>query len=290
MVEVKAYAKINLTLDIVGRRENGYHDVDMIMQTVSLYDKISVTVNENESEFLLTCNKENIPTDSSNTAFKAAKLYLEHIGKTCGAIINIEKNIPSQAGLAGGSADGAGVLYALNHYFNNEVPTNEMLTLCSKIGADVPFCYIGGTKLATGIGTTLSHIKNITNFYMVIVKPQINVSTKIAYEKADIRGYKNTFIHSKKMLNYIYNNDVKAIASNLYNDFESIMNLKEVEEVKNIMVNNNSLGACMSGSGSAIYGIFESKQECIECKEVLQNMYNEVFVAHTVNYGCKIVE
>ncbi len=289
-IDVLAPAKINLTLNITGRRDDGYHFVDMVMQTVSLYDEITVEVIEGKSGINLTCDNAVIPTDSSNTAYKAAKYYLEKINRD-DVLVNIRliKNIPSQAGLAGGSTDAAGVVIALNEYFNNALTNVEMLDICSKIGADVPFCLFGGTSLSTGIGTTLKKLKAMPECFVVLTKPYINVSTKLAYELSDKKGYSQE-VHSSKIAKCIDNDDIINLSKNLYNDFEEVMQLPEVDKIKQIMLSQGAIGASMSGSGSTVYSIFTDEKTAKNCVNTLKKEYDEVFLAKPVEKGCIIIK
>ena len=286
-IDVLSPAKINLSLNITGKREDGYHFVDMVMQTISLYDEISVEVIKNSSGINLTCDNADIPTDISNTAYKGAKYYLDEINSDAQVNISIHKNIPAQAGLAGGSSDGAGVLFAMNKAFENKLSQDVMLKLCAKIGADVPFCLVGGTHLATGIGTTLNKIKDMPQCFIVVVKPYINVSTKIAYERSDLKGYSKD-VQSSKIIQDINNENIVSIAKHLYNDFEEVMQLEEVNNIKNIMMNNNAIGASMSGSGPSVYGIFTDIEKAEQCSKELKNQFSEVFITQPVIEGCKI--
>lgn len=286
--KVSAPAKINLTLDITGKREDGYHYVDMIMQSVSLYDEVTVELTDGGGEISLSCNKPDIPCNSKNTAYKAAELFLNELKASYNVKIDICKCIPSQAGLAGGSTDGAAVLFALNYLLGSPLEQSKLLTLCSQIGADVPFCLLGGTALATGIGTDLKKTEDMPQCFIVIVKPPVNVSTKLAYERSDARGYSGK-IHSTDVLTHIRSNSISGVALGLYNEFENVLELNEIECIKEKMCKNGALGASMSGSGSAVFGIYDSEQAALGCADILKKEYNEVFVANPVKHGCKII-
>lgn len=287
-VTVIAPAKLNLTLDIVGKRQDGYHFVDMVMQSVSLFDSITVKLNNTE-KITLQCNKSEIPIDSSNTAYKAAQLYLKEVNSNSGVSIAITKNIPSQAGLAGGSADGAGVLVALNYLFSNKLTTDKLLDLGASIGADVPFCINGGIQHATGIGTTLCSINEcMPECYIVLVKPKIGVSTKLAYEKCDENGYAQ-IPHSKKLFDSLKAKSLKALSNCLYNDFEAVLNITEVNSIKAALTENGAIGACMSGSGPTVFGIFADKSSAEACAALISNNTTEVFITTPINYGVKIL-
>lgn len=181
----KAYGKINIALDVVGKREDGYHLLKMIMQTVDLYDVIEVNKNE-KNEIKLRCNKPFIPTDERNLAYRAAKLFKEHFSIFHGVDIYIQKNIPMSAGMAGGSTDAAAVLKLMNEVFEINAPIEELRTLGVMIGADVPYCIDGGTALCEGIGEKITELKSFNNKILVLVKPPFGVSTKEVYGNLDI--------------------------------------------------------------------------------------------------------
>lgn len=182
---IRSYAKINITLDVLRRREDGYHEVKMIMQTVSLYDKIRVC--KLKEDIRLRVNLSYLPTDSRNLAYKAAQLFFEKTGVQGGAEIQIEKHIPVAAGLAGGSGNAAAVLFALNELYHTELSQERLAEIGLEIGADVPYCIYGGTMLAEGIGEKLKRLPQMPQCYIVLVKPQISVSTKKVYETLDMK-------------------------------------------------------------------------------------------------------
>ncbi|HHZ06920.1 MAG TPA: 4-(cytidine 5'-diphospho)-2-C-methyl-D-erythritol kinase [Clostridiales bacterium] len=283
---VKAPAKINFTLDITGRLPNGYHTVDMVMQAVDLYD--IVTVAPYDDGVRLRCTWDYIPVDSSNTAYKAAQLFFENSGINSGASIIIEKHIPTQAGLAGGSTDGAAVLTALNRIFDNPLPDDELLKIACEIGADVPFCLHGGTALATGIGTQLKRLSYpMPQCYILLCKPQQSVSTVKAYALADNRPYKGN-IHSTAFIKGLESYNYNEMCSSMYNDFESLLSLEPVNAIKHTILSNGGDGCCMSGSGSTVFGMFSSLQKAQECSAILKESYTEVFIAQPINYGCTV--
>lgn len=289
MLKVLAPAKINFTLDIVGKLENGYHTVNMIMQSVDLYDV--VTVEKNEGSINLTCDKDFIPCNSSNTAYKAVQLFSKHCNIDCSVDIHIEKNIPTQAGLAGGSTDGAAVLVALNKIYQTNLTTAELADIGSNIGADVPFCFYGGTMLATGIGTTLEKVEHnlqLSDYYILLCKPYVNVSTPLAYKKSDERPFSNV-IHSCDVIKAMQSNNINDFCSGLYNDFDSLLMIKEVQHIKSVMKDNGALASVMSGSGPTVYGIYSTKVQAENVAELLKSKYSEVFVAKTCNNGCKFI-
>lgn len=293
IIKVLAPAKINLTLDITGKLPNGYHTVDMVMQSVGLYDEITVekkgNIGKTDNIINIYCDKKNIPCDKRNTSYKAAELFAEKCGIVCHVDINIKKNIPSQAGLAGGSTDGAGVLVALNKLYNTELSKNELSEIAAKIGADVPFCLYGGTMLATGIGTDLQRIEHsfkLDKYFVLLCKPQINVSTPEAYRKADSRPFSEN-IHSKALIEALMNENETAFFNNLYNDFDNLLRLEDVRNIKNIMNEYGCIKAVMSGSGPTVYGFFRIYEQAEASAAALKKFYEDVCITKICDTGCK---
>lgn len=252
-----APAKLNLFLDITGRRSDGYHLVNMVMQSVSLYDEVTLITDEDGEEIKIECSDRLVPCDETNTAYKAVKLFFEHAGiAPVGITVRIKKNIPSQAGMAGGSTDAAAVLIGLNELFRTGLSKHELAEIGEKIGADVPFCVYGGTMTAEGIGTILTPLPDMPDCSFAVVKPDINISTAEAYRKSDEVGY-DFLKNPDRVVNGICSGDIGEIAKGLYNKFEAVVNIPEIKEIKSAMIRAGALGACLTGSGSAIFGIFE---------------------------------
>jgi len=288
-MKIKAYAKINLMLDILGTLPSGYHNLWMIMQSVSLYD--TVTVEKNNSEKItITCSKKGIPTNEKNIAYKAAACFFEKTGiKNCGIHIHIEKTIPSEAGLAGGSADGAAVIKALNEIFDTKLAERELCRIGRKVGADVPFCIVGGTCLAQNIGDVLSPLDDIPQCYFVLAKPKMGVSTKEAFASFDNASYIRK-PKKEKMLIAAANGDFDEMCNLAANVFEQVIEVPERVEIKKIMRKNNSKLSLMSGSGPTVYGIFENENDAENCAKQLKSITNDVFVATPVSVSLKTIE
>lgn len=286
-ISVKAPAKINLTLTIGERRCDGYHNVNMIMQAVSLYDIITVSLNDSK-KITVSCNVSGVPLDGNNLVYKATETFLSHIGVyNVGVHIDIEKNIPMQAGLAGGSTDCAGTLIALNMLYDNRLTIDKLKEIGGRLGADVPFCFDGGTQLATGIGTTLEKIYDMPQCYILLVKPNIGVNTGEAYKKADARtSYPEG--NSEKMINTLKSGDILSVANNLYNDFQDILKLSDVERIKDMLISNGAIGACMSGSGPTVYGIFTNEDVLKKAEKAMKQHYSKVLIAEPIKCGCKV--
>lgn len=290
-VSVKAPAKINLSLDIVSRRPDGYHEVEMVLQSVSLYDKVTVKNFEDEEsdEIIITCSTDNIPTDSSNIVYKAATAFFKYTNEKQNKLhIHIDKEIPSQAGLAGGSTDGAATILALNYIYKTHLTEKELMEICSRVGSDVPFCITGGTMLAKGTGTTLEKVASLSKSYIVIVKPDISVSTKEAYDKCDSRPFKQ-FSYTNELVKMLYKRNLRAVSSVLYNEFENVLDLKKINEIKKTFMKNKALGTSMSGSGSAVFAIFDSEKKAKKCMENMKTEYNKIYLATPTKVGCEII-
>ena len=254
-VTVNAYAKINLMLDINYKRPDNYHDLFMIMQSVGIYDTVTVEKIKGRN-IEITCNIDDIPLDERNIAHKAATAFFKaNKIRSTGIHIDIIKRIPHAAGLAGGSADGAAVLVALNKLYETGLTDDELCDIGVKIGADVPFCIKGGTLLAQGIGEVLSKVKPLRKCFIVLAKPDVSVNTGKAYSQFDEFGKTHT-PNQLEMLKAIQSRDLYEICSRLENVFEQFIEVESRVQIKEIMRANGALGACMSGSGPTVYGIF----------------------------------
>ena len=287
-IKVLAPAKINLTLDVLRKRPDGYHDISTIMQAVDLYD--TITVSDNDSgKVTLSCNYEGVPCDDRNICAKAAYRFFEYCKMDVkGVHIDIDKKIPTQAGLAGGSSDGAATILGLNNLFGTMLKSAEMHEIAEKVGADVPFCLEGGTKLATGIGTTLKKVPPFHCAQLVICKPDtVSVSTADAYQKVDALNSHPAY--TDEMIKALYSRDMFQISTTLFNDFELALQIPEVNEIKRTMLNCKANGAGMSGSGSAVFAIFTSERKAKKCYETLKETYKETFLCKPVKDGCKVV-
>lgn len=293
-ITATAPAKINLTLDILSRRPDGYHDVSMIMQSVSLFENVTVEADPahtgDEGVITITCDKEGVPCDNTNIAYKAAKAFFSFAGITHGDVhIDIKKNIPFGAGLAGGSADGAAVIVILNRLYDTHLTEGDMCLIGERVGADVPFCIVGGTRLATGTGTTLKKVRALPKCYVLICKPEISISTAKAYALADSRtGAK--FSYTDLCLNALYSGSIRNVSDFLHNDFEEVLALDEINSIKSVMFKNKAHGAAMSGSGSAVFGLFLTKKNAEKCAEILKNTYSDVYVTEPTKVGCAITD
>lgn len=265
-VRVNAPAKINLTLTIEGVRDDGYHLLSSVFQSVSLADYVTVTRTADEG-IALTMSDPLLPCDARNTAYRAALFFYEAIGQTPHASIYVEKIIPQQAGLGGGSADAAGVLVGLNTLYDMPLSTEDLCAVGEKVGADVPFCIVGGTAMVTGIGERIEPLSAAPAIPLVIAKPPIGVSTKEAYAAVD--SVPTAPADQEAMCCAIRQGDASAIGRHLCNAFEQALRIPEVEALLEQIRAFSPYGAAMSGSGSAVYGLFPSLEAAKACASAL---------------------
>jgi len=262
-LQLKARAKINLALDVTNKRPDGYHNIRTIMQTIELYDIVTVNIIEKGIE--VECNVENVPLGRENTAYRAAELFIGKYGIDKGVKISIKKNIPVAAGLAGGSSDAAAVLKAMNQLFGIEADENELINMGRNIGADVPYCIKGGTILAEGIGDILTELKPLPKTYLLLVKPDLEVSTKVVYQSLDINKI-NKRPDMSLLKKAIEEGRIEILAGNMVNVLETVTASKyeEINIIKDKLISLGAIGSVMSGSGPTVFGIFRDRQAAEE--------------------------
>lgn len=281
-----AAAKINLLLDITSRLENGYHSIYSIMQSVGLYDKISISKGGG-GEIQLSCSNPLVPLDEGNTAYRAARLFFEYANmRNKGLNIDIEKHIPLGSGLAGGSADAAAVLIGLNELYETEFSDKDLAAIGVKVGADVPFCLQGGTMLVQNIGDVLSDLPPLPACHILLVKPPSSVSTIGAYEAFD---KKENIRHPNKeyALEAAVAGDLRGICRHSSNVFEQVVEVVERVEIKSIMRKYEALYTFMTGSGSTICAVFEEGEglRAEGCHRELSGLFPQSFLTVPVNEG-----
>ncbi|SDN70233.1 4-(cytidine 5'-diphospho)-2-C-methyl-D-erythritol kinase [Acetanaerobacterium elongatum] len=286
---IEAPAKINLTLDITGVRHDGYHILRTVMQTVTLCDYLLLRKTPSGG-IQLKCDHEELCCDETNLACRAASAFFAYTDiPPVGVQIVIEKNIPLEAGLAGGSADAAAVLMGLNVLFDTGLSDRTLCELGLPLGADVPFCIMGGTMQGEGIGEILEPLPSLPKCYFVIAKPESGVNTKEAYALFDrenpIRRPDNDM-----MVAALAAGSLEHIGNQLCNVLEGVCPLPEVSRIKQTMLECGALGAAMSGSGSAVFGLFENKGDARHCLSILNDHYGAVFLAKPCPHGAAIVE
>lgn len=281
-ITTRAFAKINLSLDVLGKLDNGYHSVKMVMQSVSVFD--IVTVKKIKSGIELSTNLPYLPIDSKNLAYRAAEEFFKHTNITnCGVSIDISKRIPVGAGLAGGSSNAAAVLKAMNKLFETKLPLKVLCKIGVNIGADVPYCILGGTRLAEGIGEKLSSLPRIPKCGILLVKPPFSISTKSAYEKVD--SSQNLYHpDTEKIICGLKDQDLSVIISGMNNVLESVIAEEHsvISEIKDDLLKNGAIAAQMSGSGPTVFGIFNTYDEARKIKKYMQEKYKTAYICTPV--------
>ena len=253
-LQLDSYAKINLSLDVVRKRDDGYHEIKSIMQQIDLSDQLSIS--ENRNGVIISCDNDQVPVDESNLVYKAWE-ELSKVAKTeIGIRVHIKKRIPVAAGLAGGSANCATTLKAINKLWDLALTDQELMDIGIKIGADVPYCLMGGTALAEGIGEKLTQLRSFKDKAMLIANPGIQISTAYVYSKLELDKNKNNI---EEILDCIDNGDIQCISKKMYNVMEDsiISEYPQIGKIKEMMTNNGALGALMSGSGASVFGLYE---------------------------------
>ncbi len=283
-MKVKAAAKINLMLDILKKLDNGYHSLFMIMQSVDLYD--TVTVEKNSiNEIIIKCNKEGVPCNEKNIAHKCAKAFFDFCNiEDRGVTIEIEKNIPMAAGVAGGSADGAAVLYCLNKIYKTNLTDRELAKIGNKVGADIPFSLTGGTAVTLGTGNVIAPVTDLPDCYIVLAKPEQDVSTPEAYAEFDSLT-RVRHLDRISMIDAVSNGDYEKICSLCGNVFEQAVEVPKRPHIKGVMRKCGADASCMSGSGPTVFGIFSDKEKAEQCCEKLCKKYENVYLCKPVNKG-----
>lgn len=284
-IELKALGKINLGLDVLGRRENGYHDVRMVMQTLYLYDNVTL-IKKEEPGIEIESNLYFLPKDSGNIAWKAANLLMEEFNIPGGIKIILNKYIPVAAGMAGGSSNAAAVLYGMNKMYKLGLSQQELMDRGVKLGADVPYCIMRGTVLAEGIGEILSPLPPMPKCQILIAKPLVSVSTKSIYEAIDSKEIED-HPDIDGIIEGLKKQDLNKIASSMGNVLEKVTidMHPEIAQIKNCMLENGALGAMMSGSGPTVFGIFRSRRAAQEAYEKVkaQGIAKQVYVTGVHN-------
>ena len=283
-MKVKVAAKINLMLDILKRLDNGYHSLFMIMQSVDLYDTITVEKNA-ENEIVIKCDTEGVPCNEKNIVYKCAKAFFNSCNiEDNGITIEIEKNIPMAAGTAGGSADGAGVLYCLNKIYNTNLSTTELCEIGAKVGADIPFSLTGGTAIALNTGNVIAPVKDLPECYIVLCKPDQDVSTPEAYAQFDALS-RVRHLDRVAMIEAVANGDYENICTYCGNVFEQAVEVPKRPHIKGVMRKSGADACCMSGSGPTVFGLFSDKEKAEDCYNKLAKKYDNVYLCKPANKG-----
>ena len=269
-MRLRALAKINLGLDVVGKRDDGYHEVRMIMQTIQMYDVLEIE-KKKEPGIVLTTNIPYVPTDERNLVYKAAKMLMDEFKIKDGVNIYINKRIPIAGGMAGGSSDCATTLMGINQLFELGLSKEELMERGVKLGADVPYCVLGGTAIARGIGEVLTPLPAPADCHVIIAKPPVSVST--AYVYGHIKPLEITKRPDiEAMAQSIKDGDLKKMASLIYNVMEdvTVVEYPIISEIKQVMLDNGALNSIMSGSGPTVFGLFDDKEKAQQCVKTLE--------------------
>ena len=287
-VVVKAPAKVNLSLDITGTREDGYHLLKTVMQSIDLCDTVTVSDDGKEGSGITVICDEDVPTIEKNIAYKTVEAYFETVEKEIpDVVVKIKKKIPIAAGLGGASADAAAVLMALDKIFDYPLTDDEMLDLATSIGADVPFCMCGGTAVAEGIGGLISPLPDMPECYLVLCKPCNKTSTAEMYRLYDKKGSTQT-VEVEDMIDAICSADLEGIGDTMGNVFEELYGDGMYADIRKIMKENNALGMGLTGSGPTYVGLFENKSDASDCVSDLKKEYDDVYLTEPLNSGCYI--
>lgn len=277
-----AYAKINLALDVTGVRADGYHMIRTVLQSVSLSDQVSLAETRSEKTEI-SCGAE-LPCDRSNTVYRAAEAFFLTTG-ICndGVLFSLKKEIPWQAGLGGGSADAAAALKLLNQKYGHVLSERQLCKTALSVGADVPFCLLGGTAIGEGIGEKLTPLPPMPDCLLVICKPAGGVSTREAYTAIDRENRCRATEYTDRVLQALKSRNLTEIGRALGNVFELVSGLSDLPVIRGIMISSGALGACMTGSGSAIFGIFDSEEKAHSCYSGLLQQYPQSFLCRPVS-------
>ena len=284
-IRLKARAKINLGLDVLGKREDGYHEVRMVMQTIGIYDRLILTKIP-EEEIRITSNLAFLPVNENNLIYKAIKLLKDEYHFPGGVSVDLNKFIPVAAGMAGGSTDATSTMFGVNRLFGLNLSMGKMMELGVRLGADVPYCVMRGTALAEGIGEKLTRITPVPHMWILIAKPQINVSTRLVYEQLDMGGIqKHPDIDG--IIRAIEAQDVVRIAQSMGNVLENVTVplYPVIETIKQDMLSHGAINAMMSGSGPTVFGIFPDEQTTLACQAFLKKKGDARQVYITENFN-----
>lgn len=271
-IQLKALGKINLGLDVLGKRENGYHDVRMIMQTVYLYDEVTLEKRQ-EPGITVSTNLIYLPTDETNIAYRAAKILLDEFGERRGVAIHLKKHIPVAAGMAGGSADAAAVLFGMNRMFGWKLSEKELMERGVTLGADVPYCIMRGTALAEGIGEKLTRLPAMPKCHLLIAKPPISVSTKLVYEKLDALAIVD-HPDIDGIIEGLKDRDLIRVAGSMGNVLQNVTETEYpvITQIKEKMIKGGAINAMMSGSGPTVFGLFKERSMAKKTAEQIRQL------------------
>lgn len=280
-ITLESYAKINLSLDVHFKRDDNYHEITTIMQQIGLKDIL--TLEDRKEGITIECNNPLVPLNSSNLVHKAWDIMKKTFNIDRGVYIKIDKNIPVAAGLAGGSTNAAAVLKGLNEMWGLNLSSSELMNIGVEIGADVPFCIMGGTAIGRGIGEKLTRIKSFSNKMVLLASPAIQVSTAHVYNSLKLDEIENR-PDIEQLIKSIEKDDIYYLSKNMVNIMEeaTIREFPIIQELKEDMIRYGALGSLMSGSGPTVFGIFDDEDKLLKCKSYLEGKVNKVIISKTI--------
>lgn len=280
-ITLDSFGKINLALDVLYKREDGYHEINTLMQQIDLKDKVKLK--NKKKGITIECNDKNVPLDNRNLAYKAWEKITQKTGVDKGIHITIDKKIPVAAGLAGGSSNGATVLKGLNILWDLNLTEKELMEIGLEIGADIPFCIIGGTAWGKGIGEKLTRLKRFSNKIVLLANVGVPVSTAYVYNQLDLDNINNR-VDIEKIIKYMEDDNLSKMAENMINVMEQVVVRKHpiVSEIKADMIKYGALGSIMSGSGPTVFGLFDDKEKSLKCKKELEKKIDKVYIVRTI--------
>lgn len=282
-IEIDSYSKINLTLNILAKRQDGYHDIETIMQSINLADKIYIK--EEKEGIKIKCNHPMVPVDYQSLTYRSAKMILNRYRITKGVKIEIDKKIPLASGMAGGSANSASILVGINKLFTLNLSNKDLREIGEELGMDVPFCIQNGTALAYHKGEKVTPLPLINPpLWILIINPGFEIPTKWAYNNLDFEQIKKEKNNTKAMLKALKERELQGIAKNLFNSFEGLIIKKypEIEKIKDRIIREGALGTLMSGSGPTVFGIAPDKEQALKIYRKLKSEYKSIWAVHTV--------
>jgi 4-diphosphocytidyl-2-C-methyl-D-erythritol kinase len=281
-MEVKAYAKLNLTLDILRKRPDGYHDLEMVMQSIDLAD--TITIAPARGEGIMSTNLPYLPSDGQNLAQIAAAAFRAATGSDLKVDIHIDKKIPVCAGMAGGSSDGAAVLRAMNELAGTHLSAAELGRIGETVGSDVPYCVLGSTALAQGRGETLTALPSLPPCHVVVCKPPFPISTPQLFSRVDVKKL-DCRPDTVGLISALHAGDLVGVAHRMYNVFEDVLEPRrraEIDAIKTALIDHGALGASMTGSGPTVFGLFDDLAAAQRARDRLAGSYTDVFLCKTV--------
>jgi 4-diphosphocytidyl-2-C-methyl-D-erythritol kinase len=282
-VEIDSYSKINLTLNILAKRQDGYHNIETIMQSINLNDR--VFIKEEKEGIKIKCNHPQVPIDDQSLAYRSAKKILSRCRITKGVKIEIDKKIPLASGMAGGSANSASILVGINKLFTLNLSNEDLRGMGEELGMDVPFCIQNGTALAYHRGEKVTPLSPVNPpLWIIIINPGFEIPTKWAYNNFDLSLIEREKNNTKAMLEALKEGGARGIAKNLFNSFEELIIRKypEIGKIKDRLIEEGTLGALMSGSGSTVFGIAQNKEQALKIYKKLKSEYKSIWIVHTV--------